>query len=100
MPAVKDFTPVLKKALAEIEASGLISAAAQAYERCFASFTTSSEWLGEVGRAITELRHAHGSSIPSAARGRIEFCLNEVAKVWPKFRVVVKSKIKMCPPQQ
>jgi hypothetical protein len=95
MPAVKDFTPVLKEALAEIEASGLISAAAQARERCFTSFTTSSEWLGEVGGAITELLHAHGSSIPGAAQGRLEFCLKEVARVWPKYRVVLKSKIQM-----
>ena len=87
MNVVLDFTPALKAALVEIEAAGLTAAAAEARERCFASATTSSEWLGEVGSAITDLLQAHGASIPGAAREKLEFCLNEVAKVWPKFRV-------------
>lgn len=88
MTVVRDFTPTLKEALAEIEAAGLTTAAAEARERCFASATTSSEWLGEVGSAIADLLHAHDPSIPGAARKKLKFCLKEVAKVWPKFRVL------------
>lgn len=77
---------MLREALSEIEATGLIAAASETRDRCFSSYTTSSEWLGEVGNAITELLHAYGPSIPGAARGKLKSCLSEVAKVWPKYR--------------
>jgi hypothetical protein len=84
----EDFTTTLREALAEVEAAGLVEAAAEARWRCFSSYATSSEWLGEVGSAVSALLRAHGLSIPAPTRNKLGFCLNEVAKVWPKFRAV------------
>jgi hypothetical protein len=87
MSPAEDFTPRLLKALAEVEAAGFAALAGAARGRCLAAYTTSSEWLGEVGASLTELLRACGAAIPQPTRAELEACLNEVAKVWPKFRI-------------
>ncbi len=86
MTGVEDFSQRLREALAEVEAAGFGGAAAETRSRCFAAYTTSSEWLGEVGSAVTELLRVHGSSLSTATQEKLRSCLDEVAKVWPKFR--------------
>ncbi len=88
MIGVEDFTHSLHEALAEVEAAGFVGAAEEARRPCFAAYTTSSEWLGEVGCAVTELLRVHGSSLSTATQRKLRFCLNEVAKVWPRFRAL------------
>jgi hypothetical protein len=88
MTAVEDFTHTLREALAEVEAAGFVEAATEARRRCFSAYTTSSEWLGEVGCAVADLLRIHGPALSTAVKGKLKFCLSEVAKVWPKFRAV------------
>ena len=85
MTHIQNFTPRLREALSEIEAAGFVAPAEVARSRCFAAYTSSSEWLGEVGASITELLATCGPSIPVATREKLHVCLNEVAKVWPAF---------------
>lgn len=86
MTHIDDFKPMLREALTEIEAAGFVTPAETAREKCFSAYTTSSEWLGEVGASVTELLTTCGSSIPMTTRQKLNLCLNEVAKVWPTFR--------------
>ncbi len=51
----------LREALAEVEAAGFGEAAAETRRRCFSAYTTSSEWLGEVGCALADLLRARGT---------------------------------------
>ena len=87
MPHVEDFPSQLREALAEVEAAGFAAPAAAVRDRCFSGYTSSSEWLGEVGVSVTGLLAAYGPAIPKVTRDKLKACLNEVAKVWPKFRV-------------
>jgi hypothetical protein len=84
---VQDFAPVLRQVLADIEQAGLGQVAEAVRSRCFAAYSTSSEYLGEVGAALTEILASHGAALPPSAREGIDVCLREVAKVWPKFRL-------------
>jgi|JI10StandDraft_1071094.scaffolds.fasta_scaffold74684_1 hypothetical protein len=86
MTHTEAFTSRLLEALSELEAAGFIAPAEAARDRCFSAYTTSSEWLGEVGASITELIATFGASIPVPTRQKLDVCLNEVAKVWPTFR--------------
>lgn len=86
MTQVEDFTPRLREALSEIEAAGFVALAEAARGRCFSAYTTSSEWLGEVGVSVTELLATCGESIPASSQEKLKACLNEIAKVWPMFR--------------
>ena len=86
MPVGADFTGTLKQALAEVEAAGHGQAAEEARSRCFAAYTSSSEWLGEVGEAVSALLREHRGSLPETTRRKLRYCLDEVAKVWPKYR--------------
>jgi hypothetical protein len=85
MSQVSDFTQTLRAAFSELKAAGFSQPVATAEARCFSAYATSSEWLGEVGVSITELLSACEPSAPPGARKKLEACLNEVAKVWPKF---------------
>ncbi|MGQ0522399.1 MAG: hypothetical protein ACT4P8_01920 [Betaproteobacteria bacterium] len=86
MMATDDFSSTLKEALAEVAAAGHTKAAEEAQSRCFAACTTSSEWLGEVGNAVSSLLQDHNVSLPETTRRKLRYCLDEVAKVWPKYR--------------
>jgi hypothetical protein len=86
MTAVPDLSGLLSEAMAEIRDAGLSEEARVAYEKCFAAYSTSSEWLGEVGEAVTALLRDHGASLPEATKDKLRICLKEVGKVWPKYR--------------
>jgi len=43
-----DISPVLRYLISELHSGGLDSAARELEAHCFAAYTTSSEWLGEV----------------------------------------------------
>lgn len=72
----------------EIEAAGLPAAAAAIRRRCLEpAFTTSSEWLGEIGGALAELL-ATERDLPAATRRRLLKVLDEVGRVWPNYRLL------------
>ena len=73
----------LREAIRLARASGLNDAADELESRCFAAYTTSSEWLGEVGFAILEFVSRTRGQIPSECERELYDCLAEVRKVWP-----------------
>jgi len=81
-----DFTPTLRKAISEVRSLGFIEAADSLERSIFSAYTTSSEWLGESGQAITSFLNAHNSELPTSLVSEFNICLIEIAKVWPKYR--------------
>ncbi len=80
-----DFQSVLKAAISEAKAAGVEPSTSQLEERAFAAYATSSEWLGEAGLAIKAFLAAPGSSLPLSVVEKLNFCLAEVRKVWPRI---------------
>jgi len=85
MTSVEDFRSLLREALNEAEGAGFGSVVDEVRARCFATYTTSSEWLGEVGDAIADLIARHGADLPRSTVTKLNCCLREVGKVWPKY---------------
>jgi hypothetical protein len=82
---VADFGPALRKAIALAREAGLTQSAGELEARAFAAYTTSSEWLGEVGEAILQFRGREGGKVPAEVSALLDECLTEVGKVWPKY---------------
>jgi hypothetical protein len=81
-----DLTPALREALVLARAAGLTASADRLESRIDAACATSSEWLGEVGEGIVEFLAQERGRVPPAAAELLERCLQEVSKVWPKYR--------------
>jgi hypothetical protein len=82
---VVDFRPTLRAAIAEARAAGLADSASQLEEQAFAAYATSSEWLGEAGLAIKAFLASAGSALPQSVAEKLNVCLVEVHKVWPRL---------------
>ncbi|TJY58324.1 hypothetical protein E4T66_16670 [Sinimarinibacterium sp. CAU 1509] len=82
---VAEFQQMLRAALDEAKAAGLVNAASQLEFRAFAAYTTSSELLGETGVAIKEFLQTAGPAIPPLVVVKLNLCLTEVRKVWPRI---------------
>jgi len=84
---VSDFTPVLRDAIGEIRSLGLTEAADELEGSIsFWAYTTSTEWLGESGLAITGFLKEHRSQLPDPVVAKLTLCLTEICKVWRKYR--------------
>jgi hypothetical protein len=83
-----DISPVLKRLIAELHAGGLDAAARELEGHCFAAYTSSSEWLGEVGAALNRFRSGNHGRYAQELDPLIDQCLREVGKVWPHFGAV------------
>lgn len=83
---VADFTETLRQAIAESRAAGLDLSARELEGTVFAAYTTSSEYLGEVGEAITHFLKLNGRDLPPATVAKFHYCLAVVGKVWPKYQ--------------
>jgi hypothetical protein len=82
---VADFGPALRQAIKLAREAGLTESATELEERAFAAYTTSSEWLGEVGEAILQFRAREGKRVPTDVAELLDQCLTEVGKVWPRY---------------
>ena len=82
---VADFSPALRQAIKLARETGLTESATRLEERALATYTTSSEWLGEVGEAILQFRAREGKRVPTEVAKLLDQCLREVGKVWPKY---------------
>jgi hypothetical protein len=82
---VAELSPFLRQAIRLTREAGLTESATELEERVFAAYTTSSEWLGEVGEAILHFRAREGRRIPADVAELLNQCLREVAKVWPRY---------------
>ena len=67
-------------------AAGPTQSATELEERSLAAATTSSEWLGEVGEAILQFRSREGKRVPAEVAQRLDHCLKEIGKVWPRYK--------------
>jgi hypothetical protein len=83
---VADFSETLREAIAESRAAGLDASVDELEGKVLAAYTTSSEYLGEVGKAISSFLEQHDRALPSSTVARFHHCLAEVGKVWPKYR--------------
>src|ERR1700752_471737 len=83
-----DISPVLKRLISELHSGGLDSAARELEAHCFAAYTSSSEWLGEVGAALYRFRSVNRGRYSPDLDPLIDQCLREVGRVWPHFGAV------------
>jgi hypothetical protein len=67
----------------ELEALGLQGAARRLAGIRAAAFTTGSEWLGELGVAVKEIRDE--GRIPAALDAKLERIMPAVRRAWPSL---------------
>jgi hypothetical protein len=84
---VQDFYPLLREAITEARSAGFAPLADSLESCAFASYTTSSELLGETGRAIVEFLHAASGKVPPSVAVKLQERLHQVQQVWPEIRV-------------
>ncbi len=92
----KDYTPLLKEAIADAKAAGLASAAGDLENAATAAYTTSSEMLQEHGLAIRRFLKATRRTLPPAIRAKLQVCLIETemaATGWRKLKAVLQRKV-------
>jgi hypothetical protein len=82
---VADFQPMLRAAIAEAKAAGLVASASRLEAQVFAAYGTSSELLGETGAAIKDFLQSEGSAVPPSVAAKLSNCMMEVHKVWPSM---------------
>lgn len=85
MPA--DFSAALRRAIALARTAGLRESTDELESRAFATYTTSSELLGETGDAILQFRKREGARVPDDVSDLLDQCLWEIGKAWPKYRL-------------
>ena len=83
---VSDISQALREAIALAREAGMTESATELEERVGAACTTSSEWLGEVGDAILQFRTREGKRVPTEVDERLDECLREIGKVWPRYK--------------
>jgi len=83
--SVADFSSILRDAIAESRSVVRPEIVDDFQATVFACYTTSSEWLGETGEAITSFINQNESVLPASCIAKLNSCLKEIGKVWPKF---------------
>jgi hypothetical protein len=83
---VDDYRPLLREAIAEARAAGLGHLADPLEETSLAAYTTSSELMGETGRAIVGFLRAGGDTVPAEVATKLTACLRHIRTVWPDIR--------------
>ena len=78
-----DVAKLLHQAMQGARAAGLAAAADELEARTSLAFTSSSEFLGEVGLAIRQFLARERGKVPVAVRQQLRDCLAEVGRVWP-----------------
>ena len=83
---IRDYTPLLKEAIAEARAAGFGAAANELESAAFAAFTTSSEMLQEHGLAIQRFLKVTRKSLPYSIKVKLKACLTETELARPSWR--------------
>jgi hypothetical protein len=83
---IRDYTPLLKDAIAEAKAAGFETAARELEQAAFAAFTTSSEMLQEHGLAIKRFLKTTRGALPRSTRTKLRACLIETELAGPGWR--------------
>ena len=88
--AIRDYTPLLRQAIAEAKVAGFDVETSELEASCFeAAFTTSSEELSEHGLAIRQFLKATRGALPRTTKAKLQACLIEIDLVWPGWRKLV-----------
>ena len=80
---LEDPSPALREVVLRLRQEGLREAANEFEAACFATYTSSEEWLGEVGLAIRRLRAASDRALPREVQVPLMRALRVVREVWP-----------------
>ncbi len=88
-PAGVDVPKQLHEAIQRARAAGLSEAADELEARTSAAFTTSSEYLGEVGLAIRRFLARERGRVPAEVVRQLRDCLAAVRKAWPRLGAAI-----------
>jgi len=86
LAAIQDFSPWLRDAVERLRASGWPAEAEELDAVARSAYTTSSEMLGEIGRAILRVERGLGPALPDEVDELLRRCLVEIRTVWPGLR--------------
>lgn len=92
---IRDYTPLLRGAIAEAKAACFEAAAIELQQASLAAFTTSSEMLQEHGLAIKRFLKASRGALPPETRAKLEACLAETelgCTGWRKLSALVRRR--------
>lgn len=84
MPA-SNLTSKLERAIALSRQAGLTATVDELEGSANGVYTTSSEYLGEVGEAIQKFQAREGKRIPPEAAELLDDCLRDIGVLWPKY---------------
>jgi hypothetical protein len=86
---IRDYSPLLREAIAEAKAAGLGTAARELEQACTGVFTTSSEMLQEHGLAITRFLRATRGTLPASAEAKLVACVTETELAGTGWRALM-----------
>lgn len=87
---IRDYTPLLREAIAEARAAGVDAAAQELEKAAFeTAFTTSTEMLVEHGLAIRRFLKATRGTLPASTKAKLKVCLTETDLVFPGWRKLI-----------
>ena len=86
MSAVRDLRPELGQIEAGLRQAGFRDSANALHSALSAAYTTSSEMLGEFGKALRQAERRAGPDLPAELKQQIDRCLREIRKTWPGLR--------------
>jgi len=95
---IRDYTPLLREAVAEAKAAGFETAAHELEQMTSAAFTTSSEMLQEHGLAIRRFLKATRGTLPHSIKGKLNACLAETELAstgWRKLMALLGRRRKL-----
>jgi hypothetical protein len=78
-----DLNQFVTQVRADLEAAGLGEAAKPFARIQSTAFTTGSEWLGELGLAVREIRGKY--AVPKELDLKFERIMDEARRAWPSF---------------
>ena len=80
---LEDPSPALREVVLQLRRDGRAEAAAEFESSCFATYTTTEEWLASVGVAIRRLRASSDLALPREVEIPLRRALRSVRVVWP-----------------
>jgi hypothetical protein len=92
---IRDYTPLLREAIAEARAAGFETEANDLERAAFSAFTTSSEMLQEHGLAIKRFLKATHNSLPRSTKAKLRVCLTETELActgWRKLTALLRRR--------
>ena len=92
---IRDYTPLLKEAIAEARAAGFETSANDLEQAALAAFTTSSEMLQEHGLAIKRFLKVTHDTLPRLTKAKLKACLTETELActgWRKLMALLRRR--------